>query len=158
MVSRFDLISGGASVSQFESFLNTSALQDQQLLDTTEREDLSRRQAVHTWLKPTDMENEQDYLVSIRAGYPYTCRWLLHDRTFKEWFHPQYTTLPTLLWLNGKPGAGKFTLTSRRKGLKIIINSQSLYRKDGSCITGCRRGEKARTSPHSLVLLLQAGG
>ena len=109
MASRFDLVSSRASVSQFDSFLNVSAFQDEQLLATMESENLGRRQAVHAWLKPTDMENEQEYLARIRAAYPDTCRWLLNDSTFKEWFDPQYTitTLPKLLWLNGKPGAGE---------------------------------------------------
>jgi hypothetical protein len=109
MASRFDLVSSQASASQFDSFLSETAIRHQQFLATMESENLGRRQAVHAWLKPTDMEKEQDFLERLRADYPRTCRWLLEDRTFKEWFDPHYTatTLPKMLWLNGKPGAGK---------------------------------------------------
>lgn len=111
MASHFDLVSSKASVTQFDAFLNDRSLEDERLLAAMATENLARRQAVHTWLKPTDMEQEQDYLERIRMDYPHTCRWLLDDRTFREWFDPQYTTttLPKMLWLNGKPGAGKST-------------------------------------------------
>jgi hypothetical protein len=121
MASRLDLVSGRASVSQFDVFLNASMREDEQLLAMLESENLNRRQAVHAWLKPTDMETEQNFLVRIRAAYPDTCRWLLNDRTFKEWFDPQCTTttLPKLLWLNGKPGAGMSTHELMVKALGI---------------------------------------
>ncbi|KAL1595313.1 hypothetical protein SLS60_010004 [Paraconiothyrium brasiliense] len=114
MASRFDLISSRASVSEFDSFLHVSALEEEQNLAAMDRENLGRRQAVHAWLKPTEMENEQDHLARIRAAYPGTCRWLLDNETFKEWFDPKWltTTSPTLLWLNGKPGSGKTVLAS----------------------------------------------
>jgi hypothetical protein len=157
MASRLDLVSSRASVSRFDVFLNDTALQDERLLATMESENLGRRQAVHAWLKPTDMEKEQDYLERIRADYPNTCHWLLDDRTFKDWFDPEYTTttLPKLLWLNGKPGAGKFTHASTSQALENK-DSQSGYRKDCPCISSCGRSEKAQTSLHGLVFLLQA--
>jgi hypothetical protein len=110
MESRLNLVNSRATVSHFDSLFHVSAVQDEELFATMERENLSRRQAVHAWLKPTDMESKHDFLVRIRADYPGTCRWLLDDVTFKEWFGQQYAnmTLLKLLWINGKPGAGKF--------------------------------------------------
>lgn len=110
MASRFTLVRDRATVFRFESFQSTSILQDEQNLATVESGNLVRKQAVYAWLKPTDMENEQDYLQRIRLAYPETCQWLLEDSTFKEWFDPLCLgiTLPKLLWLNGKPGAGEF--------------------------------------------------
>ncbi|KAF2827401.1 hypothetical protein CC86DRAFT_290274 [Ophiobolus disseminans] len=114
MTSRLDLVNSRANLAQFDFHLHETALQDEQLLATIESENLGRKQAVHAWLKPTDMEKEQDYLERTRSDYPHTCRWLLNDRTFKEWFDPQQTTttLPKLLWMNGKPGSGKTVLAS----------------------------------------------
>lgn len=129
MASRLDLVSSRASVSQFDLFLNQSSHQDEQLLHAIRSEELARSQAVYAWLKPTIMENEQYYLEKIRATSPDTCRWLLNDETFKEWFDPQYTTttLPKLLWINGKPGAGKSAFESiiaAPRMLKFTIRQQ----------------------------------
>jgi hypothetical protein len=118
MASRLDLISSRADVSQFDSLPDISTLQDEQHFTTMGKEDLRRKQAIYGWLKPTEIENEQFHLSSIRADYPDTCQWLLDDDTFKEWFLPQYaaTILPKLLWLNGKPGSGRSFYESGRKG------------------------------------------
>jgi hypothetical protein len=109
MASRLDLIVSRASVAQFDSFLNASALENERLLAIVDGENLSRKQAVHAWLKPTDMENEQYFLARVRAECPGTCRWLLSDETFKRWFDPECTdtAVPKLLWVNGKPGSGE---------------------------------------------------
>jgi hypothetical protein len=108
MGSRRSIISGRENISQFDSSLNTFTVEEEQHLAAMDSEDLKRRQAVYGWLKPTEMENEQLYLVRIRANYPGTCQWLLDDDTFKEWFFPQTSTaLSKFLWINGKPGSGK---------------------------------------------------
>ncbi|PVI01289.1 hypothetical protein DM02DRAFT_525316 [Periconia macrospinosa] len=114
MVSRYDLVGSRASISQFDSFLSNSTIQEEQRLSMTDRENFGRMQAINAWLKPTDLEFEQEFLMGMRANYPDTCRWLLRDDTFDEWFDPQCTTTtsPKLLWLNGKPGAGKTVLAS----------------------------------------------
>lgn len=109
MLSRNSLITNQSSIPQFDSFSISSSLQDEQTLAEMEREDMRRRQAVFGWLKPTDMHKEQDHLTRIRAEYPDTCHWLLNHTKFRDWFYPQRitATLPKLLWVNGKPGAGK---------------------------------------------------
>jgi hypothetical protein len=119
MGSRLSLISGQENISQFDSSLNTFTVEEEQHLTTMDSEDLKRRQAVYAWLKPTEMENEQLYLVRIRAEYPGTCQWLLDDDTFKEWFFPQYTStaLSKFLWINGKPGSGKLSHLLKYKKL-----------------------------------------
>jgi hypothetical protein len=109
METRLRLIGGRENTSQFDSSLIASLAGAERDLGTIENEDLKRGEAVHGWLKPTEMENEQLYLSRIRADYPDTCQWLLDDETFKEWFLPQHTNtaLRKLLWLNGKPGSGR---------------------------------------------------
>ncbi|RYP60263.1 hypothetical protein DL770_010028 [Monosporascus sp. CRB-9-2] len=47
----------------------------------------------------------------IAHAYPHTCEWLFHTTEFREW--RERTDLPThkgVLWIKGKPGAGKSTL------------------------------------------------
>ena len=111
MTSRLKLVENGAKWDEFDSFLNDSTLQEESLVATIDGENLSRKQAVYAWIRPTDMENEQEYLRRIRVAYPGTCSWLLDDETFQEWLQQEsnIATFPKLLWLNGKPGAGKFS-------------------------------------------------
>lgn len=109
-MSRLKLVDSRANLDQFDLFMNASNLKEEELIAALESENLGRRQAVYAWIKPTDMDNDQEYLTRIRVAYPGTCSWLLNDRTFQEWFDQQtnMATLPRLLWLNGKPGAGEF--------------------------------------------------
>jgi serine/threonine protein kinase len=75
-------------------------------------EDMRRAREVSNWLRSTDVETNQFHLSKIRADCPGTGRWLLNNSSFKEWFDPQFPTIPPLLWLNGIPGAGKTILAS----------------------------------------------
>jgi hypothetical protein len=107
MASRLDLVIHRGTILQFRAFHNSCAIEDEQARTEMDNEDLKRRQAVYTWLKSIDMENEQYHFAKIQAQYPSTGRWLFDHTTFKEWFDPQSTTLRTLLWLHGNTGAGK---------------------------------------------------
>lgn len=155
MVSRFDLVSNRASVSQFDYFLNESTLKDVKFDDTMQSDNLGRGQTVRAWLKPTEMESEQYHLRKIRATSPDSCCWLLNDETFQDWFDPQGTTatLPRLLWLDGKPGAGKSASTYMTQTL-IISLLIFAYRKDCPRINNCGRSEVSKTGVHNPVFLL----
>jgi hypothetical protein len=111
MMSRFKLVSSQATLEQFDTFVTTSSREEATLNAEIDSENLGRRHAVYTWIKPTDMENDQEYLRRIRDAYPGTCSWLLSDMTFQEWFEHQENILTgsNLLWLNGKPGSGEFS-------------------------------------------------
>ena len=106
-----DLVIHRGTALQYSNFQNSCAMEDEKACTEIDNEDLKRRQAIYTWLKAIDMENEQHRFSEIRSRYPDTGHWLLDHTTFKEWFDPQFTTLPTLLWLHGKPGAGKYLYT-----------------------------------------------
>lgn len=123
MITRLELVSNRENETQFNLFINASTRDEDQHLAEMESEAMTRRQVVQAWLKPTDMGAEQDYLMRIRADYPTTCRWLWEDETFLEWFNPHHSTSASanLLWLNGKPGAGKTILAS-----KIVEEAKSV--------------------------------
>ncbi|RYN55439.1 hypothetical protein AA0118_g8672 [Alternaria tenuissima] len=114
MMSRFKLVSSQATLEQLDTLVTTSSREEATLNVERDSEDLGRRHAVYTWIKPTDMENDQEYLRRIRHAYPGTCSWLLSDETFQEWFEHQESIMTgsNLLWLNGKPGSGKTVLAS----------------------------------------------
>jgi hypothetical protein len=93
------LIESQASLSQIEDFQEVRRF-----------DDLRQSQSVYSWLRPSNVMNDQYHHIKLRASYPGTGRWLLQNHTFKEWFDPQYPTIPPLLWLTGIPGGGKFLL------------------------------------------------
>lgn len=110
MATRLELLEQRGSMLQRDSGLDISTLliNDNSFLDVGE-EDLKRKQTVHIWLRPIDMETEQYHHRETRSRCPAGIRpgqWLLDLMTFKEWFDPRYTAPPTLLWLHGNPGAG----------------------------------------------------
>jgi hypothetical protein len=109
MMSRFKLVSSQATLEQFDTLVTISSREEATLNAERDSEDLGRRHAVYTWIKPTDMENDQEYLRRIRHAYPGTCSWLLSDETFQEWFEHRESIMTgsNLLWLNGKPGSGE---------------------------------------------------
>ncbi|KAK4207839.1 putative zinc finger protein [Rhypophila decipiens] len=106
------LVRNHATLSEITRSRTEWEIQDakmQSLIDTNESR---RRRDVLGWLKPVCVENEQSHLAALRREYPHTGSWLLDNDKFKAWFSHLYPTLPTLLWLNGIPGAGKTVLAS----------------------------------------------
>ncbi|TPX09019.1 uncharacterized protein E0L32_001720 [Thyridium curvatum] len=109
---RRSLIESQASPPQIEE-VRDSIQQDRENEDReVHQHDLKRTRDVFNWLKPTNVDIDQDTFIQARADYPNTGHWLLEDSAFKDWFDPRYVTIPPLLWLNGIPGAGKTILAS----------------------------------------------
>ncbi|KAL2064449.1 hypothetical protein VTL71DRAFT_4943 [Oculimacula yallundae] len=115
MEARLDLITHGGNMTQIDTVLEKSPLIDDPGPSEADPEGLRRAQTVYIWLKCVDMESDQDHFRRIRSHCPPDTspgQWLLVHTTFKEWFDPQFTALPTLLWLHGNPGVGKSVLAS----------------------------------------------
>lgn len=100
------LIESRATPSQVEESQRVGQREDCQRDQEMDFEQESRFRAVYSWLNATSIETDQYYHSKIRSEYPGSGRWLLDNATFKEWFDPQFPTIPPLLWLNGIPGAG----------------------------------------------------
>ena len=86
----------------------------------TEAENRRRYLAVQEWLSPAPFEQDLEKYSSVRASCSGTGRWLLDNDRFKSWFHPDCCST-RLLWISGKPGAGKTVLASL-----IVEESQSM--------------------------------
>lgn len=107
---RRSLIESQASPPQIEE-VRDSIQQDRENEDLeVHQHDLKRTRDVFNWLKPTNVDIDQDTFIQARADYPSTGHWLLEDSAFKDWFDLRYATIPPLLWLNGIPGAGLYSL------------------------------------------------
>jgi hypothetical protein len=63
---------------------------------------------VMNWLSSTEVILDQEAAAGIRKEYPRSGRWIFSDPILKAWLNPASTLAP-LVWVNGKPGAGKFT-------------------------------------------------
>ncbi|PQE07968.1 zinc finger protein [Rutstroemia sp. NJR-2017a WRK4] len=127
MASRLDAIVHGGNFEQTHKAQGQFSEFTFEYEQSPIRMDDERRKTVYTWLKPADMENEQYYLKEIRNRCSLGAipgGWLLDHMTFKEWFDPQFTALPTLLWLHGHPGVGKSVLASL-----VIEEAQNLSPK-----------------------------
>ncbi|KAI1451390.1 putative zinc finger protein [Annulohypoxylon moriforme] len=109
---RRSLIENEASLFQIEEARKEIQQSRKNTDDQFNEQNLHRLHHVYNWLKAFNVQNDQDDFSKVRAKYPGTGRWLLENTVFKEWFHPQYATIPPLLWLNGILGAGKTVLTS----------------------------------------------
>ncbi|KDN63739.1 hypothetical protein CSUB01_03202 [Colletotrichum sublineola] len=84
------------------------------------------RQQLLESLKFDQLDSRQ---TSIKAAHNKTCRWFLKSPDYNEWLKPEMLAEHHgLLWIRGKPGAGKSTLmkylhtnTSRTRGRQTLI-------------------------------------
>jgi len=69
-------------------------------------EELNKRSTVRDWLAAANFEEDQGDLSDARTEYPGVCSWILKQNKFDTWkdFSSQANLL---LWITGKPGAGK---------------------------------------------------
>ncbi|KAF4976357.1 hypothetical protein FZEAL_6955 [Fusarium zealandicum] len=105
------LIEGRASLIEFEQMKNCRAEAEAHFREMKETETRRRRSSVFQWLSTPNVEAVHERHVNARSLDPQSCRWILADSIFQQWFDPLYCSNP-LLWINGKPGAGKSVLTS----------------------------------------------
>lgn len=83
---------------------------DQMAIEKRQEKSEESFQQLRSWLESADIENDHHRL--REAQTPGTGRWLFDHPQFKKWFDPVSRYVPLLLWLNGKPGAGKSVLSS----------------------------------------------
>ncbi|KAH8652695.1 hypothetical protein BGZ60DRAFT_533558 [Tricladium varicosporioides] len=106
------LIDRQATLSDIEESRKARTEINEQLAAVRESQNQAGRDTVKNWLRPASFQSDQDRYSRVRDEYPNTGKWLLAHESFKSWFDPVYAAIPPLLWLNGKPGAGKTILSS----------------------------------------------
>jgi hypothetical protein len=74
-------------------------------------------------------------LINIKRAHAKTCKWLLQKSEYLDWFDPDKLELHQgLLWMKGKPGAGKSTMvkfaleSTRKKKKRLDYRIFFLYR------------------------------
>ncbi|KAI2470710.1 hypothetical protein F4781DRAFT_421113 [Annulohypoxylon bovei var. microspora] len=105
------LIEGRATLVEFEEVQNLRRITEANFQDLYKADLTRRREAVLRWLSPGELEYIHERHVTARCNNPVAGKWLISHANFQKWFDPLYCSTP-LLWLNGKPGAGKSVLAS----------------------------------------------
>ena len=75
------------------------------ILDSNEKSNrLAQLQASVLWLAADDKKQEAERLRRSGMKHPGTCAWIAQVPEMKSWL--QDDSLDSIIWLNGKPGAG----------------------------------------------------
>ena len=70
--------------------------------------DLGRREQL---LRLLDFEDSDTRLATIKQAHSRTCKWVFQQKELLDWLDPEkYQHHHGLLWMKGKPGAGKSTI------------------------------------------------
>ncbi|TVY27111.1 Vegetative incompatibility protein HET-E-1 [Lachnellula hyalina] len=80
--------------------------------------------AVRTWLASTDATVDQEAAAGMRKDYPNTGRWIFGENVIKAWMDST-SSLSSVVWINGIPGAGKTILASRIIEERLRLDQQS---------------------------------
>lgn len=103
------LIETRASLVEFEAVQNLSKQSEANLRELKLTEERRRKTAVLQWLSSPDVQSAHERCLEARAWSPTSSHWILADSCFQEWVDPLFCSTP-LLWINGKPGAGKIPI------------------------------------------------
>ncbi|KAF8441250.1 hypothetical protein BGX38DRAFT_1134072 [Terfezia claveryi] len=105
------LVETQATLSHFEEAQIARETAKEALKESVKNEQARQRMAVIEWFSSPDSETDHERYSGIREKYPGTGRWLLRARMVKRWLDSSTAGVP-VLWLYGKPGAGKTILAS----------------------------------------------
>ncbi|KAI0376807.1 hypothetical protein F5Y04DRAFT_273551 [Hypomontagnella monticulosa] len=133
------LIESRATLIQFEAVQTHRRLTEVKFQEMYEADLTRRRAAVLLWLSPANVEEIHERHTLARSGNPSAGQWLMSDNRFQKWFDPLYCSTP-LLWLNGKPGAGKSVLAS------IIIDRARMLPDVSTAFFYCSEADPLRNN------------
>ncbi|KAF2103370.1 hypothetical protein NA57DRAFT_72345 [Rhizodiscina lignyota] len=87
---------------------------------------IAHSQAVMSWLKTSDVLQQDELDNQFEKGSPGTCEWVIRHSQMKKWIQPSQET--EILWLKGKPGSGKTVLCANTiRFLKIGGSATVIY-------------------------------
>ncbi|KAK4220734.1 hypothetical protein QBC38DRAFT_493568 [Podospora fimiseda] len=154
------LILGTPSLTELEQIRHQRRLEEAAFEERRRAEFDRRKRAVVQWLSPADSATTHEKHQAARANTLNSGQWLLNHRRFQDWFDPKYCQTP-LLWMNGKPGAGKTVLASRIidevKSLKDVSLAYFYCNETDptrNTFLSVARGLLAQLLPHDESLLL----
>jgi hypothetical protein len=123
-----ELIERTASLQQIQESRD-ARLQSQLSFATMEKEQNGVKvRTISTWLSAIDVSEDQENFASKRRDVPDSGSWILEGSEVKAWLDPMNCHMK-VLWLNGKPGAGKCSLIEQRRPLQHLFIKESFVKQ-----------------------------
>ncbi|KAH8800405.1 hypothetical protein F5884DRAFT_863111 [Xylogone sp. PMI_703] len=111
LIRHRELIESAASLEQIQEARDARLQSEVSFAAFEQKQNYMKKLAVINWLSAADSDIDQATFAMTRRDIPETGQWILSDPTIEIWLDPSQTTVP-MVWLNGKPGAGKTVLAS----------------------------------------------
>ncbi|KAE9372535.1 hypothetical protein N431DRAFT_536388 [Stipitochalara longipes BDJ] len=127
LVRHRELIESTASLEQIQEARDAQLRSEAAFAAFELEQNHMKRIAVINWLSAADADDDQVAFSAARQDIPDTGRWILDQPNIKTWLDPRQDTVP-IVWLNGKPGAGKTILASVliEECLRIVQSSTNI--------------------------------
>ncbi|KAI2464722.1 hypothetical protein F4781DRAFT_411946 [Annulohypoxylon bovei var. microspora] len=133
------LIESHATIVQFEEIQQIRE-NERRKFEVDQRVETDRRRLrVIQWLSSYSMETLQEKYKETRSICSDSGRWLINDPQFQNWLDPNQSLRP-LLWINGKPGAGKTVLSS------VIVEEARKVPQASTTFFYCKYGDPLRNT------------
>lgn len=98
-----------------------------------------RQRAVIAWLSAADSATDHEDALAVQGNDPESGRWLFQQNSIKSWVDLHSLAEP-LLWIKGKPGAGKTILAS------VLIEECRRRLDSAVAFFYCKHGDPTRNS------------
>lgn len=105
MQRNYNLLKTEATLAQLEEVRRIHRIAVDEFNNQRQAELDRRRNYVALWLCAPNSHGVQEEIAEARVC-PDAGSWLIEDHTFTNWVDPHFCDNP-LLWITGKPGAGK---------------------------------------------------
>lgn len=102
----YRLIQDQSTLSEYEDAQRFRERIDRDLNERRSADLSRRRDVLLNWLSPAQLDQVHERYITVRSGDPAAGKWLLEHDAMKAWLRIRFCSAP-LLWLKGKPGAGK---------------------------------------------------
>lgn len=106
MQRNYNLLKTEATLAQLEEVRRIHRIAVDEFNNQRQAELDRRRNYVALWLCAPNSHGFQEEIAEARVC-PDAGSWLIEDHTFTNWVDPHFCDNP-LLWITGKPGAGKW--------------------------------------------------
>lgn len=110
LVRHRELIESAASLEQIQEARDARYQSEVSFKAFEQEQNHTKTLAVISWLSAADPDIDQATFAATRQDIAETGRWILSEPTVKAWSDLSQTNIP-MVWLNGKPGAGKMCLS-----------------------------------------------
>ncbi|KAF2815322.1 uncharacterized protein BDZ99DRAFT_516056 [Mytilinidion resinicola] len=125
------------TIKAMEELHETRRVLDDECKRRQDEDGKHRQLAVVSWLSAADSASDHEDAFAVHEDEPDSGSWLFQHDSTKDWIDP-YSSSEPLLWINGKPGAGKTILAS------ALIEECRRQPHSAVAFFYCKHGDPAR--------------